>query len=80
MCIRDRAQLISNPLPADLLDRYNERLYRHGMPQTFETNSTRWLGTVERAQQDGTLLVTHKGQARVCTHGIDLWVPGLALL
>ncbi len=69
------ASCITQPLPADLLQRYNNRLYRRGKTQTFETKGSRWQGTVESAMADGRLLVNRDGESRLCLHGHDLWIP-----
>lgn len=70
-------QFIIHPLPADIMRRYNQRLYRRGHIQTFETAGMRWAGIVGAALPEGGLLVTQDDQHRICTHGVDLWIPGM---
>lgn len=72
---RALTHFMTQPLQPDIMARYNGRLYQQGARQTFETDGVRWQGTVCNAQPDGRLVVLQDGQYRLCTHGVDLWVP-----
>ncbi len=69
------AAFVTRPLTPDILHRYNQRLYRRGQLQTFETAGTRWQGTLLEALPDGRLRVWADEQERTCVHGTDLWIP-----
>ncbi len=73
---RALTHFMTQPLQPDIMARYNQRLYRQGAFQTFETDGKQWQGKVCNAQPDGRLVVLQEGQYRLCTHGVDLWVPG----
>jgi BirA family biotin operon repressor/biotin-[acetyl-CoA-carboxylase] ligase len=66
---------VTRPLSTDILHRYNQRLYRRGQFQTFETAGVRWQGSILEALPDGQLRVWTDGQERTCIHGTDLWIP-----
>jgi len=67
------------PLPVDIMSRYNQRLYRRGELKTFETGGVRWAGVVEAALPDGRLMVQVEDHHKICTHGVDIWIPGATI-
>lgn len=75
--VRDAVSAAAALLPdRETLARYNARLYRRGLPQTFRTAGTLWTGVVEGAEADGRLRVlSGNGHPVWCTHGVDEWVP-----
>lgn len=61
--------------PDEILQQYNQYLFRRGMEQTFSNGHTDWNGIVVKANPDGHLMVQlQNGSMASYKHGDIVWI------